>query len=77
MSEYLSKVYDNIHDICYPKNKDIEKIRKGICTEWLMNRRKFVDWAVDNGYYKDYKIGLIDPNKDYSPDNCFIDYSRD
>ena len=76
MTNYLIDIYKEIHDICYPKDGTKRKISSGICQEWLMNRRAFIDWAIDNGYYKDYKIGLIDPNKDYSPDNCFIDYNK-
>lgn len=40
-----------------------------VCEEWhdILN---FEEWAESNGFQKGLSIDRIDPNKDYSPDNC-------
>lgn len=40
-----------------------------VCTEWL-NYEEFYKWAYSNGYEHGLTIDRIDPNKNYSPDNC-------
>lgn len=59
---------------CYnPSDKNFNHYgAKGIkiCDEWLSNRLLFEEWALANGYNETLSIDRIDPNKDYSPDNC-------
>ena len=72
LEKELIELYKDIHNKCYSKD-NIEHITKnGICTEWLMNSRKFIDWCIDHGYVHGSNIKLIDKTKDYSPDNCEI-----
>jgi hypothetical protein len=40
-----------------------------VCNEWN-DYTVFRDWALSNGYEDTLTIDRIDPNKDYSPDNC-------
>ena len=70
----LSKLYDTVKSRCYNPNgrKADNYCKRGIdiCTEWLMNKRKFVEWALDNGYRPGLTLERVDVNKGYSPDNC-------
>ena len=72
LEKELIKVYKDIHNQCYPKNGSSSITKVGICTEWLMNSRKFVDWCIDNGYVHGSYVNLIDKTKDFSPNNCEI-----
>ena len=38
--------------------------------EWLDDFSTFYKWAMNNGYNDNLEIDRIDPNKDYTPDNC-------
>ncbi len=41
-----------------------------ICKEWREDFKAFKKWAYENGYNDNLSIDRIDPDKDYSPDNC-------
>lgn len=47
-------------------------LQKGIkvCDEWMNNPMSFIKWSLENGWKKGLTIDRIDPDKDYSPDNC-------
>ncbi len=59
---------------CYNPNHKRYKDYGGrgidICEEWLLDFRKFYDWAKNNGFNKDLTIDRIDNAKGYSPKNC-------
>lgn len=70
----LSNIFRQMKMRCYNPNNPKYKWygAKGvkICDEWLKGSRYFIEWALNNGYEKGLTIDRIDPNKDYSPDNC-------
>jgi hypothetical protein len=59
---------------CYdPNNKSYSCYgAKGItiCDEWLEKPKRFVDWALDNGFERHLELDRKKSNKGYSPDNC-------
>lgn len=70
----LRSIYAGMISRCYDKDHLNYKYygEKGIviCDEWKNDNRKFFHWSVNNGYDSDLTIDRIDPEKDYSPDNC-------
>lgn len=69
----LYSVWLGMRDRCSnPKNQDYGIYGgKGIvvCQEWL-DYAAFRAWATSKGYAKGLTLDRVDPNKDYSPDNC-------
>lgn len=78
----LYNIYHGMRERCYnPKQRTYRWYgAKGIkvCDEWLNDFTTFKQWAYENGYREEevlskmerLSIDRIDPNKDYSPDNC-------
>ena len=70
----LGNIYNLIVQGCYNKNDKnyVFYGEKGIkiCDEWLQNPKEFEEWALLNGYEDYLTIDRINPEKDYSPQNC-------
>ena len=70
------KILSGMKVRCYNPNNPHYKWYGGrgikVCDEWLGKEGalRFVEWAMENGYRDDLTIDRIDPEKDYSPDNC-------
>ena len=41
-----------------------------VCDEWRYDFLSFYNWSLDNGWRKGLTLDRINPNGDYSPDNC-------
>lgn len=72
-----TNLYHKYHYIkrrCYNNNDSHYKYYGGkgikMCDEWLKDVTLFYEWSVNNGYKEHLTIDRIDPNKDYSPENC-------
>ena len=70
----LGHIYSDIKTRCYNPNDKSYRFygKKGIklCEEWLNYPSSFEDWSLNNGYEDGLTIDRIDPNKNYSPENC-------
>ena len=78
----LKTIYSSMIGRCYKKNSSSYNGygAKGItvCKEWLEDRQKFYDWAIENGFeyipndngINKLTLDRIDTTKGYSPDNC-------
>jgi len=59
---------------CYsPNHRNFKNYGfKGIivCEQWKIDRVKFFEWALSNGYKQGLTIDRIDHNFGYNPDNC-------
>lgn len=74
ISKRLRKIYENMKQRCYyPKDKAYKYYGgKGIIIydEWLNDKKKFYEWALNNGYQENLTIDRKDVNGNYEPDNC-------
>lgn len=70
----LRRIYNGMVQRCYNKNSDSYVNYGGrgitICSEWLNDREKFIDWSLSNGYENDLSIDRINVNGNYEPNNC-------
>lgn len=70
----LYKIYIGIKSRCCDKNHRTFSQYGGrgisICAEWLDSYITFRDWSIANGYSDKLSIDRIDPDGDYSPQNC-------
>lgn len=69
----LYKCWDSMKTRCLNNNTDSFKDYGGrgitFCKEWE-DPKKFIKWALENGYEEDLTLERIDLNKNYTPDNC-------
>ena len=75
----LNTIYGIYYDMkkrCYDKKYLLYDTygAKGvrICSEWLNDRGKFIEWSKENGYKNGMRIKMIDSKKGYSPENCYF-----
>lgn len=70
----IRRIYNGMMQRCYNKNSDAYDNYGGrgitICTEWLMDREKFISWSLYNGYAENLTIDRINVNGNYEPSNC-------
>lgn len=70
----LRRIYSGMVQRCYNKNSFSYKNYGGrgisICSEWLNDREKFIEWSLSNGYKNNLSIDRIDVNGNYEPSNC-------
>lgn len=71
--ERVYRTWRGMHQRCYnPKHENYKWYGgKGIsvCTEWH-DFIAFREWALANGYTDELTIDRINPDENYSPDNC-------
>ena len=77
-SHPLYKIWADMKQRCYNSNcKDYEYWGgKGIkiCNKWINNPKKFIKWALKNGWKKGLLVDREDNDENYTPDNCrFVD----
>ena len=41
-----------------------------VCSDWALKYDSFREWAISNGYSEKMTIDRINPDGNYSPDNC-------
>jgi hypothetical protein len=59
---------------CYDK-KHVGYKRYGgrgisVCNEWKNDQKKFIEWALTNGYKKELQLDRINNDGNYEPNNC-------
>lgn len=63
----------NMHYRCYKENHQSYKSYGGrgirVCQEWH-EFEPFYEWSLNNGFSQSLRIGRIDFNGNYGPDNC-------
>lgn len=70
----LDNIYYGIKARCLNPNDPAYKDYGGrgitICQEWLNDRTKFFEWALNNGFKENLTIDRINNNGNYEPSNC-------
>lgn len=70
----LRRIYAGmVQRCCNPNSSGYENYGgRGItiCSEWLNDREKFIEWALSHGYANNLSIDRINVNGNYEPSNC-------
>lgn len=70
----LNRAYSGMKDRCYNKNSHKYHIYGAlgikICDEWLNDKKKFIEWSLNNGVKENLSIDRINPSGNYEPSNC-------
>jgi hypothetical protein len=67
----LDNIFYSMKSRCYSVNKENYKYYGGrgivICDEWLNDKSKFFQWALENGFQEGLTIDRINHNGNYEP----------
>ena len=70
----IMRIYAGMKQRCYNPNLKSYKYYGGkgvvICDEWLNDKTKFYEWALNNGYSDELTIDRIENDGNYEPNNC-------
>lgn len=70
----LYGIWCNMKSRCYNRKTSNYRLYGGkgvtVCDEWLSDFVAFMNWSMANGYADNLTIDRINPNGNYSPDNC-------
>lgn len=70
----LYGIWQGMKKRCYNKTSDNYYNYGGrgieMCAEWRYDYVKFADWAKEHGYQENLTLDRIDPNGNYTPENC-------
>lgn len=70
----LLNIYSLMLARCYNPKNNMYKYYGGkgiiVCDEWKNNYLSFKEWSLQNGYSDCFSIDRINPNGNYSPENC-------
>jgi len=70
----IRAIFHGMRGRCYNENNEAYKYYGlrgiSICSEWLSDPEKFVEWSLSHGYANDLSIDRIDNDGNYEPGNC-------